>query len=279
MSEFKREERFIVIKRKHLSAESRFHESLEQELRVWLDKHLIPTSECVVVESDWPEYETVWSMIAARVEGRPTPYQVIEQQVAALRQHKNDYMEAAEGTRRALETEAQALREEVARSNRITIAMALDIAAVGEVLGIPAEEQEGGTGELIDLIRELQEEVAALRARVVVVPGRITHTGVPYAPGWNACLDELARLNGKAVSEGLLRGLAAFTLELVRGAGEGCSFDGAEIQEGAERHGLLTKRVMERPCCGPDDGYCSCAYCAEFPTECYQIKPELRDLS
>ncbi|QIE86958.1 hypothetical protein [Pseudomonas nitroreducens] len=208
MSEFKREERFIVIKRKHLSAESRFHESLEQELRVWLDKHLIPTSECVVVESDWPEYETVWSMIAARVEGRPTPYQVIEQQVAALRQHKNDYMEAAEETRRALETEAQALREEVARSNRITIAMALDIAAVGEVLGIPAEEQEGGTGELIDLIRELQEEVAALRARVVVVPGRITHTGVPYAPGWNACLDELARLNGKAVSEGLLRRLA-----------------------------------------------------------------------
>lgn len=59
----------------------------------------------------------------------------------------------------------------------------------------------------------LREEVAALRARVVVMaPERkavpeyasqpMMHCG---ATGWNACLDELARLNGKAVSEGLLR--------------------------------------------------------------------------
>ncbi|HFE9043781.1 TPA: hypothetical protein ACGATJ_006561, partial [Pseudomonas aeruginosa] len=72
----------------------------------------------------------------------------------------------------ALADEAQALREEVERGNRITVAMALDISAVGEALGIPGEEQEGGTGEFIDLIRELQKEVAALRARVVVVPER-----------------------------------------------------------------------------------------------------------
>ncbi len=62
-----------------------------------------------------------------------------------------------------LAAEAQALREEVERCNRITVAMALDISAVGEALGIPGEEQEGGTGEFIDLIRELQKEVAALR--------------------------------------------------------------------------------------------------------------------
>ncbi len=63
----------------------------------------------------------------------------------------------------ALADEAQALREEVERGNRITVAMALDISAVGEALGIPGEEQEGGTGEFIDLIRELQKEVEALR--------------------------------------------------------------------------------------------------------------------
>ncbi|OFC12662.1 hypothetical protein AN467_31200 [Pseudomonas aeruginosa] len=45
-----------------------------------------------------------------------------------------------------LAAEAQALREEVERCNRITVAMALDISAVGEALGIPGEEQEGGTG-------------------------------------------------------------------------------------------------------------------------------------
>lgn len=52
----------------------------------------------------------------------------------------------------------------------------------------------------------LREEVAALRARVVVVPERCDlFEPISYIEGWNACLDEQARLNGKAVSEGLLR--------------------------------------------------------------------------
>ncbi len=71
----------------------------------------------------------------------------------------------------------------------------------------------------------LREEVAALRARVVVVPERLTNGDsisrmlreigydgdVSYHHAreiWNACLDELARLNGKTVSEGLLREVA-----------------------------------------------------------------------
>lgn len=111
----------------------------------------------------------------------------------------------------ALEAEAQALREEVARGNRITLAMALDIAAVGVALGIPGEQQEGGTGEFIEAIQNLQKELEALRARVVVVPERkLLNAGVPGLnrnSGWNACLDELARLNGKTVSEWLLRQL------------------------------------------------------------------------
>lgn len=211
MSEFKREERFIVIKRKHLSAESRTHDSLEQELRVWLDRHLVPTSECVVVESDWPEYETVWSMIAARIEGRLTPYQVLEQQVHALRQHKTDYIEAAEGTRRALEAEAQALREERDRIER---------------------NRDMWKGQC----ERQAEKLAALRARVVVpdgyaiVPVELTRDmwvavnkeddrayagacdhGAQFDWLWKAAIDAAPRLNGKAVSEGLLRKL----LELI----------------------------------------------------------------
>ncbi|MFG8861583.1 hypothetical protein ACEPU5_21380 [Pseudomonas aeruginosa] len=65
------------------------------------------------------------------------------------------------------------------------------------------------------------EELAALRARVVVVPERELFTqylpgAIPqnadevsaWKEGWNDCLDELARINGKTVSEGLLRRLA-----------------------------------------------------------------------
>ncbi|HCE6053718.1 hypothetical protein ACM73O_30060 [Pseudomonas aeruginosa] len=71
---------------------------------------------------------------------------------------------------------------------------------------------------LEDERKALREEVAALRARVVVVPERELFTqylpgAIPrnadevsaWKEGWNACLDELARINGLTVSEGLLR--------------------------------------------------------------------------
>ncbi|HHM5667227.1 hypothetical protein [Pseudomonas aeruginosa] len=55
-----------------------------------------------------------------------------------------------------------------------------------------------------------EKEVAALRARAVVVPERdARRMDTEYPEGWNDCLDELARLNGKTVSEGLLRRLTA----------------------------------------------------------------------
>lgn len=57
---------------------------------------------------------------------------------------------------------------------------------------------------LEDENKALREEVAALR----VVPRRNSDLNF-YAAGWNACLDELARLNGKVVSEGLLRRIVA----------------------------------------------------------------------
>ncbi|ALP47845.1 hypothetical protein AU162_gp024 [Pseudomonas phage YMC11/02/R656] len=123
-----------------------------------------------------------------------------------------------------LRAEAQALREEVARGNRITLAMALDIAAVGVALGIPGEQQEGGTGEFIEAIQSLQKELEALRARVVVPDGYAlmplepspemrlaSHrykrkNKVSTGPGfWRAMAEAAPRLNGLTVSEGLLR--------------------------------------------------------------------------
>ncbi|HHM5671735.1 hypothetical protein SOJ71_02045 [Pseudomonas aeruginosa] len=127
----------------------------------------------------------------------------------------------------------------------------------------------------------LREEVAALRARVAVVPERkLLNAGVPGLnrnSGWNACLDELARINGMTVSEGLVQGMAKFAREIICGALEGGSFDGAEIQESAERHGLIAKQVMNEPCRGPEE-YCACAWSTSFPAECCRVTPELRAL-
>ncbi|HHQ4332680.1 TPA: hypothetical protein ACSQQD_003252 [Pseudomonas aeruginosa] len=71
--------------------------------------------------------------------------------------------------------------------------------------------------------------------------------------------------------------LAAFAQEIISGALEGGSFDGADIQESAERHGLITKQVMREPCRGPEE-YCACAWSTSFPTECYRITAEIRAL-
>ncbi|QUI41146.1 hypothetical protein [Pseudomonas aeruginosa] len=132
----------------------------------------------------------------------------------------------------------------------------------------------------------LREEVAALRARVVVVPEPLNEGdarrecgeyGAAMQRGYNACLRELARLNGLTVSEGLVQGMAKFAQEIICGALEGGSFDGAEIQESAERHGLIAKQVMNEPCRGPEE-YCACAWSTSFPAECYRVTPEIRAL-
>lgn len=64
---FEREERYIVIKRKHLDP------IVERLLRDEMRDLGVSTVGCVVVESDWPEYETVWRMIEDRVSGVATP--------------------------------------------------------------------------------------------------------------------------------------------------------------------------------------------------------------
>ncbi|WP_319049373.1 hypothetical protein [Pseudomonas aeruginosa] len=132
----------------------------------------------------------------------------------------------------------------------------------------------------------LREEVAALRARADVVPEPLNEGdarrecgeyGAAMQRGYNACLRELARINGMTVSEGLVQGMANFAREIICGALDGGSFDGAGIQESAERHGLIAKQVMREPCRGPEE-YCACAWSTSFPTECCRITAELRAL-
>ena len=64
---FEREDRYIVIKRKHLSEEQAT--AIDQTLEMY-DVAQVPLA--VVVEGDWPEYEPVWRMIEARVAGKDT---------------------------------------------------------------------------------------------------------------------------------------------------------------------------------------------------------------
>lgn len=80
MSEFKREERYIVLKRKGLYPEQ------ESAIRELIDELGVLTTGCVVVEDDWPENEIVWRLIQARVEGKPNEIESLRQQLATTEQ-------------------------------------------------------------------------------------------------------------------------------------------------------------------------------------------------
>lgn len=78
-TEFKREERYIVFKLSDV--EEHFTPGEKQQLarlvevqRAGREEAGKPPLECVVVESDWPEYEPTWKAIEARMTGaQPTP--------------------------------------------------------------------------------------------------------------------------------------------------------------------------------------------------------------
>ncbi|WP_047711392.1 hypothetical protein [Pseudomonas lactis] len=72
MSDFKREDRYIVIKRSDLKKVPVAYCSALVDPMFSLLSHL-PRRECVVVESDWPEYQLVWAMIEHRMAGKPVP--------------------------------------------------------------------------------------------------------------------------------------------------------------------------------------------------------------
>ncbi|EPX2184305.1 hypothetical protein ACWX0M_006364 [Pseudomonas aeruginosa] len=95
----------------------------------------------------------------------------------------------------------------------------------------------------------LREEVAALRARVVVVPERkLLNAGVPGLnrnSGWNACLDELARLNGMTVSASALDTLRKAALGEVQHLNNGLCPDAFEGHEARDPDCPVCRALIE----------------------------------
>ena len=91
MSEFKREERYMVIKLSKLSNEEGETGMTRKEQIYRLAHFGKALVECVVVESDWPEYESTWRAIEERVTGaamaQPSPAPEL---VNALRQYQHN---------------------------------------------------------------------------------------------------------------------------------------------------------------------------------------------
>lgn len=65
--EFKREDRYAVIKYKKLT------NTQWAKLPNMLDSFASACVDCVVIETDWPEYNFVWLMLEHRMAGFPVP--------------------------------------------------------------------------------------------------------------------------------------------------------------------------------------------------------------
>lgn len=79
MSEFQREDRYIVIKRSDMEKlPIDVRRNFSGRCRNFYEQMLIagaPARSFLVIESDWPEYEPAWQMIEDRMSGRSHPLQ------------------------------------------------------------------------------------------------------------------------------------------------------------------------------------------------------------
>jgi len=77
--QFKREQRYFVVKVKDAKEYLDAHQleklaEIADTISEGREKDGIPAVDCVVVESDWPEFEPTWGAIKARVTGaQPSP--------------------------------------------------------------------------------------------------------------------------------------------------------------------------------------------------------------
>ncbi|NMX27071.1 hypothetical protein HBO14_11095 [Pseudomonas sp. WS 5406] len=115
MSEFKREERYIVVKLKHLAGLQ------VAPLRNFLRENRVPTLDCVVVEQDWPEYEEVWRSIERRMTGQPAVSAAEE--LDAVRHWRSKHTQAIRerGALQALLTAADEMADHNARVSAIAV--------------------------------------------------------------------------------------------------------------------------------------------------------------
>ncbi|MCV3851707.1 SGNH/GDSL hydrolase family protein [Pseudomonas aeruginosa] len=127
------------------------------------------------------------------------------------------------------------------------LAMLEDAAAKGDA----ARQQCGGMEMEIE---ELRAELAELRARVVVLPEPLNEGearrecgeyGAAMQRGYNACLRELARINGMTVSESALDTLRRFATGNVKHLNNGLCPDDIEGHEARDPDCPVCRALIE----------------------------------
>lgn len=185
MSEFQREDRYIVIKRSDLKKVPVAYRSHLVDPMFALLAHL-PQRRFAVIESDWPEFEPVWRMIEARVTGVPVPgpqylcvrYGLLQECSPQDRQYvsSGDYDALA-----AQRDEGLAREAEIERENRLLrhhCASFLEtMAKTCDLLGIDPESAQNAQGKPSDVLyehaKDLQQRLAEAKRLLLDVRGQL----------------------------------------------------------------------------------------------------------
>lgn len=177
MSAFKREERYIVVKLKHLAGLQ------VAPLRNFLRENRVPTLDCVVIESDWPEYEPVWKMIERRMAGQPAV--TAAEELDAVLHWRNKHAVAVK--------ERDALQQLLNAADELSVTSILLDVVPGdgsghEVYAKSVDEVVNALSAMGDKIEDLEGELVTLRA-LLDAPPRQNFTKIEMAHVFNALED------------------------------------------------------------------------------------------
>lgn len=154
----------------------------------------------------------------------------------------------------ALAAEAKALREEVVRLLEDRARFPDKPDDIGRMIGAHIENLKHVTEEsrrmCLKAMRErdvVEQDLEALRAMAVVVPDAANdrRKSAHYCRGWNACLDELARINGLTVSESALDTLRRFATGKVMHLNNGLCPDDIDGHEARDPDCPVCRALIE----------------------------------
>ena len=174
MNDFNRESRYIVIKRSDLAkVPVNYRRALVDPLG-HLQAHL-PRRECLVIESDWPEYEAAWRMIEARMTGTQPA------EAEGVRDYLTEFAEGEIEAKTAIEELQDALSAVTAERDRLLEEAELHDRIMSESCAKALAERDQLRAE-VEALREKADKYATIERVMEVLECDEREGGI-----WTAC--------------------------------------------------------------------------------------------
>lgn len=188
-STFQREDRYIVIKRSDLESAT-VYKQVDFHLALESLSGELPNRDCLVIESDWPEYEPAWQMIVRRMGGKPAVTAAEELEAVLHWRRKHDQaIKARDALQQSLTTADQRIDELESWCRRImdSSETMLSTAHEEELFALVEPADAGGYGESAMLVAALSASAEPTDEDWRMNPCKQGHRDVGAAGGVAHC--------------------------------------------------------------------------------------------